>query len=158
MQNAEIEKSTLSYNPQIDKKSRELYDEEYGIVVDDFNFDGEEDLAICNGHMGGYGASSYNIYLFDKTSSKFIENKKLTRFASDNLGLFFADPKQKLLTVYFKSGCCYHVTSKYQVVNNQPILVEEITEDATKEKELVTTKKLVNGSWVKKFRREKLSE
>ena len=44
------------------------------------------------------------------------------------------------------------------MVNNRPVLVEEVEEDATKETALVTTKKLVNGSWVKKVRREKIKQ
>src|SRR5262249_11203572 len=61
MPNAEISKDTIPYNPAINKKAREFsYDETYDIVFEDFNFDGEEDLAIHNGNEGGYGSPSYN--------------------------------------------------------------------------------------------------
>jgi len=45
-------------------------------------------------------------------------------------GLFLVDPKKKLLLAFSKSGCSYHETEKYKVVNNRPVLVEEIIEDA----------------------------
>src|SRR5690348_14562732 len=34
-----------------------------GIVFEDFNFDGKEDLALRNGNDGSYGGPSYDIFL-----------------------------------------------------------------------------------------------
>jgi hypothetical protein len=41
-------------------------------------FDDIEDMAVCNGKAGGYGAFSYNIYLFDTKLKK--GNKKQSNF------------------------------------------------------------------------------
>ena len=40
-----------------------LYDQQSVVNVGDFNFDGMEDVALCNGANGSYGGPSYNIYL-----------------------------------------------------------------------------------------------
>ena len=159
--NIELYKDTATHNPTIDRKPRGIYAEEYSIVFDDFNFDGRQDLAICNGRNGGYGGPSYNIYLFNTQSNRFVENRGLTRLNQGvYLGLFFPDPKSKLLSTYSKSGCCYHEAEKYRVVNTRPLLVEKIIEDATGGGSFVriTTKKLVNGKWVTSVRRKKIEK
>lgn len=74
----EIYRDAIAYNPKINAKPRGIYAEEYSIVFEDFNFDGSEDLAVCNGRSGGYGGPSYNIYLFNKKLNKFIYNKALS--------------------------------------------------------------------------------
>jgi hypothetical protein len=159
--NIEIYKDTAAFNPQINKKARGIYEEEYGVIFDDFNFDGRQDLAICNGRNGGYASSSYDVYLFDKRLHKFIANRRLSRLTEGvYLGLFFPDAKRRLLIAFWKSGCCYHETDKYRLVNNRPVLVEKIIEDATIGKgkfARVTTRKLINGKWVARVTREKIN-
>lgn len=105
--NVELYRDTLAHNPQISEKRRGLYAEEYGFVFDDFNFDGAEDVAVCNGRNSGYGGPSYSVFLFDGKSRKFVENKRLSELAEGGyLGLFFPDPKRKQLVAFSKSGCC----------------------------------------------------
>ena len=157
MPNVVIFKDMLAYNPNISKKSRGLYDDEYSVIFDDFNFDGQEDVAICNGRGGGYGMPSYDVYLFNKNTGKFSKNKWLTRLAEGGyLGLFFVDPKKRRLTAFSKSGCCYHEIEEYEVVQDRPVLVEKTIDDATGSKRVITTRKRINGKWVTKVRKEKL--
>ena len=160
--NIELYRDTVAYNPTLNNKPRGIYAEEYGVVFDDFDFDGVQDLAICNGRNGGYGSPSYNIYLFDKKSRRFVENRRLNRLTEGvYLGLFFPDAKRHLLIAYSKSGCCYHETEMYQIINSKPILVEKIIDDATAGRGgigKITTKKLINGKWVTRVRKEKLNE
>jgi hypothetical protein len=161
LKNIEFYKDTLAYNPALNKNPRLLYEEEYGVVFDDFDFDGKQDLAICNGRNGGYAGPSYNIYLFDKSSNRFVENRRLSKLNEGvYLSLFFPDAKKKLLTTFSKSGCCYHETEKYRVVRKKPVLVEKIIEDAMSGdgNVLITTKKLVNGKWVKRVTKEKIDQ
>ena len=159
--NIELYKDTAAFNPQTSEKPRGIYAEEYSVVFDDFNFDGKQDLAICNGRGGGYGSPSYNVYLFNKRLHKFIANRRLSRLTEDvYLGLFFPDAKKKLLIAFWKSGCCYHETEKYRVVNNRPVLIERIIEDATVGNgkfAKVTTRRLINGKWVTRVTREKIN-
>lgn len=161
LKNIEVDKEQIAFNPEIDKRLRKLYDDEYSFIFGDFNFDGKEDLAICNGRNGGYGAPSYNVYLFNSRLNRFVENKKLSELTDGYLGLFFVDPKKKQLLAFSKSGCCYHETELYKVVSNKPVLVETIIEDASGSDNtgydvLVTTRKLIKGRWVKRVRKEKV--
>jgi hypothetical protein len=162
LENVELYTDTLAYNPETSEKPRGLYAEEYSVVFDDFDFNGAQDIAVCNGRNGGYSGPSYNVYLFNKQSNRFVENRRLTELTEGvYLGLFFPDPKKKLLVAYSKSGCCFHQTDKFRVVKNRPVLVESIIEDAFSGEGkfvTITTKRLVGGRWVKKVRKEKMKE
>ena len=161
----EIYRDTVEHNDETSSNPRGLYAEEYSFVGNDFNFDGLEDFAVCNGREGGYGGPSYNVFLFDKHSGRFVESRPLSRLTEGvYLGLFFPDAKKKRLTAYSKSGCCYHETDVYAFVNNHPVLVEKVIEDATpwggapEGFVLVTTKKRVRGRWVVTRKKEKLPQ
>jgi hypothetical protein len=136
-----------------------LYDKQSAINVGDFNFDGMEDVAICDGTNGGYGMPSYRIYLSNRAAKKFVYDAAFSKLGAQ-LGMFETDKTKKVLRVFSKSGCCWHQTQEFAVVNNQPKKVFEETEDATiadETKVLVTTKKLVDGKWQttsKKVKRE----
>ena len=43
------------------------------VIIDDFNFDGTEDVAIRNGNMGNYKGASYDVYIFNKTRMGFVK-------------------------------------------------------------------------------------
>lgn len=151
----EVHRETVAHNAGTNPKPRGLYAEEYSFVGEDFNFDGVEDLAVCNGRHGGYGGPSYDVFLFDRATRRFVASPRLSELTEGPyLGLFFADRKRRRLTAHSKSGCCYHETDVFRVVNNRPVLVEKVVEDATHGAGagegfvLVTTKKRVNGRWV----------
>ena len=161
----EVYRETVEHNDETSSNPRGLYAEEYSFVGNDFNFDGLEDFAVCNGRDGGYGGPSYNVFLFDKRSGRFVENRRLSRLTEGvYLGLFFPDAKKKRLTAYSKSGCCYHETDVFALVNNRPVLVEKVVEDATpwggapEGFVLVTTKRRVGGRWVVTRKKEKLPQ
>lgn len=128
----------------------ELYGENNsGIVFDDFNFDGAEDLALRNGNEGAYGGPSYDIFLSAKPSGKFVKNAPLSQLAAENLGLFTVNKKTKTIETFSKGGCCYHETTRYKIVNNRPVKVYVFIEDAMRgdEKVRITTRTLVGGKW-----------
>ena len=71
------------------------------------------------------------------------------------LGMFEVDKQKKVLRTFDKSGCCWHVTEEYSVVNNRPVKVFVEEEDATipdETKVKITTKMLVNGKWQTKVK------
>lgn len=138
----------------------ELYGEQSPFIFDDFNFDGNTELAVRNGNNSGYGGPSYDVYLFAPASKEFVLNDQLTTMATENLGMFSTDHKNKRLTTFTKSGCCWHQTSSYVWRNNKPIEVYKVTEDATGAGEYmsVITETLVNGKWNKKVKTYKTSD
>lgn len=126
-----------------------LYDQQSVVNVDDFNFDGMEDVAICNGANGSYGGPSYNIYLSSRAAKKFVFDAAFTKLGS-HLGMFIVDKDKKHLTTMDKSGCCWHITEVYDVVAGKPRKIIEEVEDATitdETKVKITTKTLVGGKW-----------
>lgn len=135
-----------------------LYDEQSAFSFGDYNFDGDPDLALCDGKNSGYGGPSYQIYLLFPLTKKFVHSPGFTRLAQDQyLGMFEVDSKRKLLRTFSKSGCCFHVMEEYSVVNNRPQKVFDETEDATHSqgnKVKITTRRLVNGRWRKVVRFE----
>ncbi len=138
-----------------------LYDEQSAVNFGDFNFDGVDDLAVCDGTEGGYGMPSYQIYLFSKTSGKFVHSTALSDLNHNgNLGMMEVDSHKKVLRIFSKSGCCWHQTEEYRVVSNRPRKVFVEIEDATiadEKKVKITAKRFVRGRWqtsVKYVKRE----
>ena len=122
-----------------------------GVIFDDFNFDGRADLAMRNGSNGSYGGPSYDVYLFSKVAGRFVRNISLTKLASENLGMFKVIKEKREIETFNKSGCCWHETTRYQVIDNRPRKIFIITEDATGEDGTVTitTRKYIGGRWRK---------
>jgi len=94
------------------------------VVVEDFNFDGHSDLALRNGSEGAYNSPSYDIYLYDSIKKQFIRSAALTELASHNTGLFLVDTEAKTLKTFRKISPTRYLWSKYNVIENTPILVE----------------------------------
>ena len=138
----------------------QLYDEQSPLIFDDFNFDGSEDLAIRNGNESAYGGPSYDIYVYNSTKKQFVFSDDLTSLVTDNLGMFETDHKRKRLITYSKSGCCWHMTTEYEVVPNKGLRkVHEFEEDAmNSEYVTVTIRNLVNNKWHNKSKKYKISE
>lgn len=128
----------------------ELYGENNsGVVFEDFNFDGVEDLALRNGNDSSYGGPSYDVLLATKPANKFVKNRALTKLALENLGLFSVNKKAKTIETFNKSGCCYHETTRYKIVGNRPVKIYVFIEDAMTggEKMKLITERLVRGRW-----------
>lgn len=137
-----------------------LYDDQSVVNVDDYNFDGMEDVAICNGTNGSYGGPSYDVYLSDRRQKKFVYSEALTLLGS-HLGMFTVDKKAKTLETFDKSGCCWHITERYKVVRDKPVKIFEMVEDATTgidDRVKITTKTLVRGKWKTSVRYEKMEQ
>ena len=140
----------------------QLYDEQSPLIFNDFNFDGSEDLAIRNGNQGSYSGPSYDVYVFNQSRGQFVLSEELTALAYENLGMFQTDPVRKRLTVFAKSGCCWHQTTEYAVVPKRGLVATKIlTEDAARPDGryvYVTTetrKNGVNGKMVSKTKKYK---
>lgn len=125
-----------------------LYDNQSVVNIDDYNFDGMEDVAICDGPNGSYGGPSYQIYLSSRSAGKFVHNAAFSELGQ-HLGMFEIDKKRKRLRTFDKSGCCWHITEEFSVVGNRPVKVFSEEEDATiaGDKVKITTKTRVNGKW-----------
>lgn len=126
----------------------DLYDDQHMIYVDDFNFDGMDDVAISDGPNGFHGKASYRIYLSSRAAGKFVFNKSFSAL-SKHFGMFEVDKIEKEIETRDKSGCCYHITERYKVVKNRPVKVYVLEEDAAggNGNVTLTTRTLVKGKW-----------
>ena len=125
-----------------------LYDEQSVINVDDYNFDGMEDVAICDGANGSYGGPSYRVYLSSRSAGKFVFSKEFSALG-ERLGMFEIDKKKKRLKTFDKSGCCYHIAEEFVVRGNKPVKVLSVEEDmaGTDGRAKITIKTLAGGRW-----------
>lgn len=114
-------------------------------VFGDFNFDGIEDIAIRNGSKGAYAAASYDVYLSIK--NKFTLNIALTKLASENLGMFEFNKKEKLITVNQKEGCCYQKSIYYKLDAKKGLIEisSKIEDSSIGDDVTVITQKIENG-------------
>ena len=101
----------------------------HSIVIADVNGDGREDISLWTGRRGGYGSDSYDVYLSDPASGRFVHSTPFSELIVGRLGLFQLEGGKLRLNA--KSGCCIHSKEWYEVENNIPVLVERIEEDAT---------------------------
>ena len=148
-------------NPKI--KIIELHGAQSPVIINDFNFDGYEDIAFQNGNESGYGGPSYDAYLFNEKQNKFIKNKQLSELARAGMGMFETDSKRKRLSQSNKSGCCWHQTIEYGLRKNKLIEVYKLTEESIEgepgmEYVLVTTEQRTSGKWKKTEKKYKASE
>jgi uncharacterized protein len=136
--------------------SAKLYDYQGVINVGDFNFDGQEDFGIQTGNDGSYGGPSYDIYLFNARTQRFVRNSEMTGLILETLGFFQVDVKNKRLRTFAKDGCCYHETTTYRVERDVPVAIERRIDDAqgAGDKMKVTEEKLVDGQWRSKVHYE----
>jgi hypothetical protein len=134
-----------------------LYDYQGSLVVDDFDFDGHEDLAVQVGQDGPHGGPTFQVFLYRARPGRFVLSDKLSALTQENLGLFDVIPTRKRIATYAKSGCCYHVTQEYEFVGDNPVIVARYIEDATGSDAFltVTTQRLLKGRWVRSVRRER---
>ena len=121
------------------------------IYIEDFNFDGNDDIALVDGLNGGYRGESYVVYLYSPKKNKFVYNRNFTRLTQGPyIGIFETERKDKTLTTFWKSGCCMHSTEKYKLVNNRPKKVKEVNEYRNPRGDNmieIETKKLIKGRW-----------
>lgn len=126
-----------------------LYGDQGLINAGDFNFDGQEDFAVQDGHEGSYGQPTYSVFLYSTEKKQFSLNHPLSELTHEGLGFFGVDAKKKHFIVLSKSGCCYHESTEYRVGHDAPIPVSRVIEDGTIDETylVVSHQQYVNGKW-----------
>lgn len=150
--------ATLKTDGSLSTGQAPMYGDQSVLFFDDFNFDGEQDLALRNGSEGGYGGPSYDVYLFDPATRRLQLSQAFSDLTRDGqLGMFETDGQRRRLHTWTKSGCCWHQDASWEVHNNLPVMVEERTEELYNPPEQeafmprdyfnVSVRTLVNGQW-----------
>lgn len=91
------------------------YGSQSSLVVRDVDFDGQPDVMVYEGNSGPYSGPTYAVYLYSSRRQAFVLNNALTELARTGLGLFAINDARHELTVFQKSGCCWHLQTSYQV-------------------------------------------
>lgn len=110
------------------------------IVLSDVNGDSYPDLLFWTGYDGGYGGPSYTAFLYNSSSKRFVISPSFSAITENALGMFTINNGR--IYTGSKSGCCTHTQHAYEIRNNEPILVERITEVSGKPDVI---ERLVNG-------------
>ncbi len=133
-----------------------LYDYQGTINVGDFNFDGHEDFAVQGPQTGPYGGPTFSVFLYSAGIGKFVRSSALSELTETTLGFFKFDTKNKRILTRSKSGCCYHETTQYEIVDGGLVRTDVVIEDGFGERDtplppntiLLTHGRLVGGKWV----------
>ncbi|PXX41495.1 lysozyme inhibitor LprI family protein [Undibacterium pigrum] len=106
-----------------------VYDEQGSITIGDFNFDGDEDIAIRNGNFSSYSGPSYDVLLKSRRQDGFVYSEPMTNLILGSLGFFQINKEQQRLMTAEKSGCCYHVSTIYRLISDIPVPVSRKIDD-----------------------------
>ena len=126
-----------------------LYEYQGTINTGDFNFDGDQDFAIQTGNNGSYGGPSYDVFLQDRRSGRFLHAPALSALTATGLGFFEVDPSARELVEYTKDGCCYHEETHFSVHNNMPMPKWRQVEDARDNQFRQFSEAYRRGRWVR---------
>lgn len=129
-------------------------------IFGDFNFDGHEDIAICDGTNGGYVTPSYRVYLYSPSRAKFVFSSSFTALSQGPaMGFFDVNKRNRTVTNSSREGCCYFWTRTYDMYRGEPRMIYERIDDESSAERIwavITTKKLINGKWRTWQKRERI--
>ena len=150
-QTFEMDEAYLSVSGKREKKGdlTEVYGNvNLGVYFLDYNFDGFDDLALGNGFYLPYGGVSHDVFLFSKSTGKFVKSKELSELETENM-IVDVNKKLRIVETNNKSGCCWHEKARYRFVKNRLQKFYVFTEDATGDGNWmrIVTERLVNGKW-----------
>jgi len=147
----------LSTDKTLDGKPLELKRGEiYGFGFADYNFDGVLDLTLSNGYNRPYGGISNDVFLFDRKKNKFVKHEALSEIETENVSVEI-NKKQRIIEAMTKSGCCFHKTARYRMVNNRLVKFYVQTEEWVESGAEITTERLVGKRWKKTFKIKRMN-
>lgn len=118
----------LDQQPGSDEVSVNVQELPYGeqsvLIQSDFNLDGIPDLALMDGQFSCYGGPSYQVFL--GSADGLEHSDAFTELAQNYCGMFSVDEKTREISVFTKSGCCWHEFSTYGLKDGQPVLNERV--------------------------------
>ena len=97
-------------------------DEQDWILMDDYNFDGINDIAVTNGQINYDDTFQYQVYLGTK-DGKLIFSPEFTEIISQG-GMLTVDSQKKQLRFEYDNDEDDNIdVETYKVVNNKPVLI-----------------------------------
>lgn len=115
------------------------------ISFDDYNFDGIDDIYIFDNAGAGANNRAQTIWVFNNKIGKYEKDIFLS-----GLAIWSVDRKNKIIRSGGRSGYCNYSTEDYQLSNDEWIKIAEQSSICHGEIQTITTKQLVNGTWIEK--------
>lgn len=85
------------------------------IMLRDVDFDGQLDVIVHESNSGSYSGPVYTVYVYNRAHRAFVPHPGLSGLTQTGLGLFAVDEPHRTITVFEKSGCCWHRQTRYRV-------------------------------------------
>lgn len=119
-----------------------LMPKEQIFLLNDFNFDGSTDFMIIQ-FIPASPNIPYYYWIFNKKDQQFQRDSTFDEITSPDF-----DPKQKLITSFWRANCCDHGLSSYKYIKGKLTLIEEteVADDMDNPGQQISTKKkFING-------------
>ena len=125
--------------------------EPYGLVFDDFNFDGYLDISLWRFQGGTIMNFPSYYWLWNDETGEFIRNDELEAISAE--AMIGTDSDDELLTAFTRHGAWGHTIVYYRFIENSFVKVKEedvrIADFSDEEAGiLVTITELTDGEWV----------
>jgi len=135
-----VESQQIDFDDKSGKKIV-LYKDQSAIVYDDFNFDGEKDLAIQE--FFSTKGPAYLIYLFQDNSFK--PDIEFTRIIQNSQGNYELNPVSKTIKTTSSDGCCSHSSATFVVKDGDLFPLNEKSEEIAQPFTTITTREWKDG-------------
>lgn len=113
--------------------------EEQIFIVEDVNFDGNNDIRLLQ-FLPAASNLPYYYWIYNPKKQLFQRQSSLEDITSPEFDL-----KKKLIYSFWRDGCCDHGSSTYKYINDNPTLIGEEEVKEEEGKIISTIKKRVNG-------------
>lgn len=121
------------------------YDEEFGFVVEDMNFDGFKDIRIVQ-YVPAAPNISYLCWIWDKKLKQFKEDKDLESILSPEF-----DHKKELIYSFTRGSASEHYEETYQYIDGKLTLIRTVAtgyvNDEDPDNPYYMEYKLMDGEW-----------
>lgn len=137
-------KDLLNYEAYINNKEITFGDYK-GITIDDYNFDGINDIYIFDHAGAGANNRAQLIWTFNNKTKKYEFDKFLS-----GLTIWYVDRKNKIITSGWRTSACDHYTESFQMINGKFVKIATESQSCNSDQTKITTihRKLVNNKWV----------
>jgi len=121
------------------------YGDYQNITIDDYNFDGIDDIYIFDYEGAGVNNRAQTIWVNNKKTKKYEKDKFLS-----GLSIWYVDKKNKIITSGWRTSVCDHETEDYQLINGEFVKIASESQNCNSDKTIITTikRKLIYNKWV----------
>lgn len=143
----EVECESSTFEIKLTEGSKKIqvpYEAQSSLLYEDFNFDGNKDIAVQQYYSSK--GPSYTIYIAKKAGFELDED--FTNLIQSSQGNWDLDPDSNKIYTRSSGGCCWHSYSTYSIQNGRPVLTAETVEHIDFAFTITTSKHLQEGKMI----------